>query len=112
VKKVFDWDSKIQMLLPKLDGSIKDFLEKSKGKHSNDSIIFILHALLKGLECLHQKNIIHRDIKTENVLFSNDGSIKLSDLGICAQLTQQVPTRKTVIGTAVASAPEVIDKAV
>ena len=84
IKKVFDWDDKIQMLLPRMDGSIKDFISKCDGAYSNESTVYILHSLLKGLECLHKKNIIHRDIKTENVLFCKNGSIKLSDLGVCA----------------------------
>ena len=50
---------------------------------NEDTISSILHSLLIGLQALHSNNIAHRDIKSENVLMSDEGDVYLSDLGYC-----------------------------
>ncbi|OHT05925.1 Serine/threonine-protein kinase PAK 1 [Tritrichomonas foetus] len=68
---------------------------------------FVREALL-GIEYLHSQKIIHRDIKTDNVLISEDGSIKLADFGSAAQLFNEGENRKSVVGTPYWMAPELI----
>ena len=50
----------------------------------------------KGLKHLHEQNIIHRDIKSDNVLLSSTGAVKITDFGFCAKLTEQKSKRATI----------------
>jgi len=64
--------------------------------------------VLRGLEYLHDHNIIHRDIKSDNILISLNGDIKITDFGYSAQLTPEVSKRTSTVGTVYWMAPEVI----
>ena len=57
---------------------------------------------------MHERFIIHRDIKSDNVLFNEAGECKLADFGFAVQLTEQVSARATKVGTLLWMAPELI----
>jgi serine/threonine protein kinase len=63
---------------------------------------------LRGLAYIHSLHRIHRDIKSDNLLIGDDGSIKLADFGYAAQLTQEKQKRNTIVGTPYWMAPELI----
>ena len=51
----------------------------------NENIIkYMLKQTLKGLHFLHQNNIVHRDIKSDNILTDDKGNVKLADFGYSA----------------------------
>lgn len=49
---------------------------------------YLLHQILIGLEALHLKRQLHRDIKSDNILFNTNGEIKIADFGFAIQLTK------------------------
>ncbi|RMB98287.1 hypothetical protein DUI87_25192 [Hirundo rustica rustica] len=73
-------------------------------------IAAITKECLKALDFLHSRNVIHRDIKSDNILLGMDGSVKLTDFGLCAQLTPERSTRCTVLGSPYWVAPEILKR--
>ncbi|KAG9397661.1 Protein kinase domain [Carpediemonas membranifera] len=71
-------------------------------------ISFVMRETLLGLQFLHSNRKIHRDIKSGNILFKDDGSVKLADFGVSAQLANTISKRKTMIGSPFWMAPEVV----
>ncbi|XP_062865883.1 mitogen-activated protein kinase kinase kinase kinase 4-like isoform X2 [Trichomycterus rosablanca] len=90
-------------------GSITDLVKNTKGNKLNeDWIAYISREILRGLAHLHAHHVIHRDIKGQNVLLTENAEVKLVDFGVSAQLDRTVGRRNTFIGTPYWMAPEVI----
>lgn len=68
-------------------GSVSDIMRLRKKTLQEDEIATILSDTLKGLEYLHLRRKIHRDIKAGNILLNNEGHAKLADFGVAGQLT-------------------------
>ena len=77
---------------------------------SEDQMATITKECLAGLDYLHENKIIHRDIKSDNVLVGKDGTIKLCDFGFCAHLNESNDKRHTLAGTPCWMSPELINK--
>lgn len=93
-------------------GSVTDLVKSSKsGCIKEDWISYIckeilnvkfflfFYSIFKGLNHLHKNNVIHRDIKGQNVLLTDNAEVKLVDFGVSAQLDRTVGRRNTFIGT-------------
>lgn len=95
-------------------GSLTDIIENSPTNGSSHTplsepqIAYIVRETCQGLKFLHDKHIIHRDIKSDNVLLDTHARVKITDFGFCAKLTGQRNKRITMVGTPYWMAPEVV----
>uniref|UniRef100_A0A8C6YGU6 non-specific serine/threonine protein kinase n=1 Tax=Naja naja TaxID=35670 RepID=A0A8C6YGU6_NAJNA len=90
-------------------GSVTDLVKKTKGNcFKEDWIAYVCREVLRGLSHLHTHHVIHRDIKGQNVLLTENAEVKLVDFGVSAQLDRTIGRRNTFIGTPYWMAPEVI----
>lgn len=78
-------------------GALTDIVTKIQ--LSENQIACVCKAVLRALAYLHANGVIHRDVKSDSILLSNDGQIKLSDFGFCAQVNVDLQKRKSLVGT-------------
>ncbi|KAL6295508.1 hypothetical protein ACE6H2_003650 [Prunus campanulata] len=89
-------------------GSMYDFVHKQTGALSLQSLLRVAIDVSRGMNYLHQNNIIHRDLKAANLLMDENGVVKVADFGIArVQAQSGVMTAET--GTYRWMAPEVIE---
>ncbi|XP_055867706.1 serine/threonine-protein kinase mig-15-like isoform X3 [Biomphalaria glabrata] len=90
-------------------GSVTDLVKATKGNSLKEEwIAYVCREILRGLAHLHTNRVIHRDIKGQNVLLTDNAEVKLVDFGVSAQLDKTIGRRNTFIGTPYWMAPEVI----
>eukprot|EP00240_Pyramimonas_obovata_P003197 CAMPEP_0118920700 /NCGR_PEP_ID=MMETSP1169-20130426/137_1 /TAXON_ID=36882 /ORGANISM="Pyramimonas obovata, Strain CCMP722" /LENGTH=623 /DNA_ID=CAMNT_0006861269 /DNA_START=296 /DNA_END=2167 /DNA_ORIENTATION=+ len=84
---------------------------KREGPYSEERVLNIIHQLLEAVKHIHAQNIIHRDLKLDNILYSNTGydDIKVADFGVCFPKTEFRAHPETRVGTLDYMAPEVIE---
>ncbi|KAI3638174.1 hypothetical protein MIR68_003785 [Amoeboaphelidium protococcarum] len=88
------------------NGSVHDLLEFTIIPEK--SLQWIVGSALEGLVYLHQLQIIHRDIKSANILLTDDCEVKIADFGVSDHVAQTIMARNTVVGTPFFMAPEII----
>lgn len=86
-------------------GCLTDFIKNYQKKIPERIIALILKEILKGLVCIHQHYQIHRDIKSDNILLSQNGRVKIADFGYALQLTADKVSAQGLAGTAPWMAP-------
>lgn len=89
-------------------GALTDIVTHSR--MDEEQIATVCKQCLKALAFLHSQGVIHRDIKSDSILLGADGTIKLSDFGFCAQVSPELPKRKSLVGTPYWMSPEVISR--
>ncbi|XP_068106712.1 serine/threonine-protein kinase PAK 4 isoform X2 [Hyperolius riggenbachi] len=89
-------------------GALTDIVTHTR--MNEEQIATVCVSVLKALSVLHAQGVIHRDIKSDSILLTHDGRVKLSDFGFCAQVNKEVPRRKSLVGTPYWMAPELISR--
>ncbi|XGW06617.1 hypothetical protein V3C99_016722 [Haemonchus contortus] len=87
-------------------GSLTDIVTQTR--MTEPQIATVALQVLRALEFLHSRRVIHRDIKSDSILLKADGTVKISDFGFCGQLSEEFPRRRSLVGTPYWTAAEVI----
>ena len=106
--EAFIFKERYWIILEMMEGALTDILIQSNCSYSENFCKFVLYKTLKGLEFLHDRHVIHRDIKSDNILIDLEGNVRLADFGYAVQLTEENVARKTKVGTVCWMAPELI----
>ncbi|CAN0324950.1 unnamed protein product, partial [Ectocarpus fasciculatus] len=91
-------------------GDLGDYLKKRNGRLLDEELIFDWFVqMTSALRYIHEKNILHRDLKPMNVFLTGSGTIKLGDFGIAKVLECTADMANSICGTPFYMAPEVLD---
>jgi eukaryotic-like serine/threonine-protein kinase len=108
VRDALVWENKLYLVMDYIEGGTLGDVVKRGATPSNQAVVW-LDQILSGLEAIHARGIIHRDLKASNILLGRDGTAYLSDFGI-AESTKQSQSGDAM-ATAKCVAPEMIDAA-
>ena len=93
-------DDNYFIVMEYIDGQTLKNLIKKRGALTLPEVIDIMMQLTSAIECAHDKYIIHRDIKPQNILMLDDGTVKVTDLGIAtATNANELTQTNSVMGS-------------
>ncbi|CAD8195863.1 unnamed protein product [Paramecium octaurelia] len=105
------YQSCLFMVVEYLDGGcLTEIIYQNFKQMKEPEIAYICGEILSGLNYMHKKKKIHRDLKSDNILMNKKGEIKIADFGFATQLTAERQHRKSVVGTPAWMSPELILK--
>eukprot|EP00924_Labyrinthula_sp_SR-Ha-C_P009768 augustus_masked-scaffold_22-processed-gene-5.6-mRNA-1 protein AED:0.04 eAED:0.04 QI:0/-1/0/1/-1/1/1/0/403 len=107
-KETFQYRKELWMIIEVMTGGALVDLVGENIRWKEDHIAYVCKEVVKGLAFMHSSHRIHRDIKSDNILVSLDGKVKLGDFGFAVNLTEQNRKRNSVVGTPYWMAPELI----
>ena len=111
-KDVFLLKNKIKLIIEFCDfGDLKDQIiqvKKEKSFFKEELILLWIIQLLEGLEYIHSYDILHRDLKSENIFIDAYGNLKIGDFGVSRQMRPDEDRAQTYIGTVEYMSPEMI----
>jgi serine/threonine-protein kinase len=106
---IYDWgkfNSSYYIVMEYIEGiSLKELIER-KGFIKPDTAAEYAIQICDALRAAHDNNLIHRDIKPQNILISQDGKIKVTDFGIAKSLNTDITKTLNIVGTAHYISPE------
>lgn len=104
-------NGKLNIVMDYADGGdLAAKIKAQKGKFfSEATVLHIFVQLCLALKHVHDRKILHRDIKAQNVFLMQNGIVKLGDFGIAKVLTSTVDNARTMVGTPYYLSPEIVD---
>ncbi|GLC47162.1 hypothetical protein PLESTB_001387600 [Pleodorina starrii] len=91
------------------NGNLHDYIKKQKTRLTEELVWKLYIQILLGLNHMHSKKILHRDIKTLNVFLDEDVNVKLGDMGVAKILSTNTNFAKTIVGTPYYLSPELCE---
>lgn len=110
VVDLYEFKGRIWMFMDYMDLASQEKIilkNRQERQYSEEFVKYTLFHTALAIHAMHSKNILHRDIKSDNILSSSDGKIKIADLGFSAFLSDKDTQRKTKRGTLNWIAPEI-----
>ena len=107
---LFQNDLRLYFVMPFIEGGELYKILKSQKKFQEEVVIFYAIQLIMAIGYLHSKEIIHRDLKLENIMIGADGYIKIIDYGLAKRLDESEEEAVTYCGTPEYLAPEMVDR--
>jgi tRNA A-37 threonylcarbamoyl transferase component Bud32 len=90
-------------------GALTRLVTRPGGLNGDEAVMaYVLYSVLDALAYLHSRHQIHRDIKSDNVLLTGSGGVRIADFGFATQLTAQASKRTSVVGTPYWMSPELV----
>ena len=93
-----------------IDGmTLKDYI-KTCSPIPTEEIIKISMQILKGIKHAHSKNVVHKDLKSQNILLDENKNVKITDFGIADILDEDITRTQSLMGTPQYIAPEILNR--
>lgn len=105
LKYSFHSKEDIYLILDLMTGGDLSYHLQQKGSFSTRECRYYAARIMLGLQALHDKGYVYRDLKPENLLLAEDGRVKITDLGLATKIT---PTLHGAAGTRGYWAPEML----
>lgn len=105
LKYSFQTKEDLYLILDLMTGGDLSFHLSQKGRFPKEECLYYAARIMLGLQALHDKNYVYRDLKPENLLLAEDGRVRISDLGLATQVT---PRLHGAAGTRGYWAPEML----
>jgi len=106
LKDLYLEDNKAYLIMEYLDGkNIRDFLKDVTGPMPLQNVALIINEVLSALKYVHDRNLIHMDIKSQNIMITDSNDVKIIDFGISQQTEKQ---QKQIMGSPYYMSPEQI----
>ncbi len=106
---IYDWgkfDDSYFIIMEYVDGmSLKELIDR-KGFLDPNASVHILIQICEALSFAHNNNLIHRDIKPQNILIATEKKVKVTDFGIAKSLNTDITMTLNIVGTAQYLSPE------
>ncbi len=78
------------MVIEFMDGGmLTEFIYQYFKKIPETVIAYIIREIFKGLDKIHKNNKMHRDLKSDNILVTKSGEVKIADFGFATQITAE-----------------------
>jgi len=90
------------------DYDLRKLLEKHQIKFSPPEVKYLLKQLVSGVRYLHENQLLHRDLKTENILLDQQGHLKICDFGLARKIEEKMKQYTPVVVTLWYRSPELL----